>query len=205
MMVKIFGAKRGNPFRCHVLVKEIGLDYEEVSVDLSKGEQNSLEYRMINPNSKIPSMVDGDFILWESMAINNYLAAKYKPELLGDSLEDKALIDQWSYWSILEIQPHFFSIAFQKFRVPEDQKDEKVLQKAMSELPRVLTILEEHLKEREFMLGSKFSLADINVASTVAASQFAQYDISKYTNITRWLQNLYERPSFKECMGTAGK
>ena len=201
-MIKLFGAKRGNPFRCHVLAKEIGLDYEEVSVDLSKGEQNSPEYRMINPNSKVPSLVDGEFILWESMAINNYLCAKYKPDLLGDSLEEKALIDQWSYWAILEIQPHFFSIAFQKFRVPDDQKDEKVLQKAMSELSRVLTILNDHLKNREYVLDNKFSLADINVASTVSASQFAQYDISKYTNITRWLENLYERPSFKECMSS---
>jgi glutathione S-transferase len=197
-MIKIYGQKRGSAARCHVLAKEIGLEYDEVPIDLQKGEQNSPEYQKLNPNKKIPTLVDGDFVLWESAAINNYLASKYKPELLGGSLEDRALIDQWTFWGMLEVQPHLFRMGFLKFRVPEDQRDEKAIQEAMKALPGVFTILEEHLSGRQYVLGAKFTLADINLGTVVLATRFAEYDISGYGNINRWMRTLLERPCFKE-------
>ncbi|MFC1534387.1 glutathione S-transferase family protein, partial [Thermodesulfobacteriota bacterium] len=144
-------------------------------------------------------------VLWESAAINNYLASKHKPELLGDSLEDKALIDQWSYWGSLDMQPLFHRISFQKFRIPEDQRDEKVIQDDMNALPRVLKLLDEHLSEREYMLGDKFTLADINLGITVLVSRQAEYDLSEYANISRWMEMLLERPSFKEGLDSPKK
>ena len=140
-MIKIYGPKLGSAFRCHVLMLEMGIEYEEIKVDFEKGDQFKPEYLRLNPNGKIPCIVDGDFVLWESMAINNYLATKYKTDLLGDSPEEKALVDQWSYWSMLEMQHNLYTIAFQKFRATEDQKDEKAVEKAMEELPKVFKIL----------------------------------------------------------------
>lgn len=197
-MVKLYGPKRGSAARCHVLAKEIGLEYEGISIDLGKGEQNSPEYLKLNPNGKVPSLVDGDFVLWESAAINNYLASRYKPELLGDSIEDKALIDQWSYWGMLEIQPHIHRIGFQKFRVPDDQRDENAIQEAVNALPGVLKILDEHLSDREYMLGDRFTLADINLGTVVMGTQRIEFDLSDYSNINRWMQMILKRPSFKE-------
>jgi glutathione S-transferase len=197
-MVKLYGPKRSNAGRCHILAKEIGLEYEAVPVNLPKGEHNSPEYLKLNPNGKVPCLVDGDFVLWESVAINNYLASKHKPELLGDSLEDKALIDQWSYWGSLDMQPLFHTISFQKFRVPEDRRNEKAIQDAMNALPRVLKLLDEHLSDRKYMLGDKFTLADINLGIAVLGARGAQYDLSDYANISRWMEKLLERPSFKE-------
>jgi len=204
-MVKLYGPKRGSAARCHVLAKEIGLEYEGIPIDLRKGEQNSPEYLKLNPNGKVPSLVDGDFVLWESAAINNYLASKYKPELLGDSLEDKALIDQWSCWGMLEVEPHIRKIGFQKFRVSEDQRDENVIQEAENALPRVLQILEEHLSDREYILNGKFTLADINLGTVVLGARFAEYDFSGYGNINRWIQVLLKRPSFKEGLDSPRK
>ncbi len=195
-MVKLYGSKMSSAFRCHVLAKELGLEYEEVPVDLEKEEEKRPEFRKLNPNGKVPCLVDGDFIVWESMAINNYLASKYNPNLLGDSLEDKALIDQWSYWGILEMQTFLFTLFFQKLVVPEDQRDEKVLKEAMDALPRVFKILDEHLSDREYMLGDVFTLADINMGTIVFVTQLIQYDLSEYPNITRWVQLLIKRPSF---------
>jgi glutathione S-transferase len=197
-MIKIYGIKLGSAFRCHVLMLEMGIEYEEIMVDLANGDQFKPEYLKLNPNGKIPCIVDGDFVLWESMAINNYLATKYNTDLLGDSPEEKALVDQWSYWSILEIQHNLYTIAFQKFRAAEDQKDEKAINKAMEELPRVLKILDDQLEGREYILGDRFTLADINVASCVLAANFAQYDYSPYKNVTRWIAKLNERPSFEQ-------
>ena len=197
-MLKIYGPKRSNAGRCHVLAKEIGLEYEAVQVNFMKGEQNSPEYLKLNPNGKVPCLVDGDFVLWESVAINNYLASKHKPELLGNSSEERALIDQWSYWGSLDVQPLFHTISFQKFRVPEDQRDEKAIQDAVNALPRVLKLLDEHLSDREYMLGDEFTLADINLGIAVLGAKQAEYDVSEYANISRWIETLLERPSFKE-------
>ena len=72
-MLKIYGSKMTSAFRCHILAKEIGLEYEEISVDL---EHPGEDYLKLNPNGKVPCLVDGDFVLWESMAITAYLAAK---------------------------------------------------------------------------------------------------------------------------------
>ena len=197
-MIKIYGPKLGSAFRCHVLMIEMGIAFEEIKVDFEKGEQFQPEYLKLNPNGKIPCIVDGDFVLWESMAINNYLATKYNSDLLGDTPEEKALVDQWSYWSILEMQPHLYTIAFQKFRVPEEERDEKAINKAMEALPAVFKILDDQLEGKEYLLGDKFNLADINVASVVLIADFAQYDFSSYKNVADWISRLNERPSFEQ-------
>ena len=197
-MIKIYGPKLGSAFRCHVLMLEMGIEFEEIKVDFEKGDQFKPEYLKLNPNGKIPCIVDGDFVLWESMAINNYLATKYNNDLLGSSPEEKALVDQWSYWSILEIQSNLYTIAFQNFRVPEDQRDEKAINKALEELPKVFKILDNQLEGKEYILGNKFSLADINVASCVLVADFAQYDYSSFKNVKTWIKKLNERPSFEQ-------
>jgi glutathione S-transferase len=176
----------------------MGIEFEEVKVDLEKGEQFQPEYLELNPNGKIPCIVDGDFVLWESMAINNYLATKYNTDLLGDTPEEKAMVDQWSYWSILEMQPHLYKIAFQKFWVPEDQRDEKAIKEAEEALPGIFEILDNQLEGKKYLLGDKFNLADINVASVVLVADFAQYDYSSYKNVTQWISMLNERPSFEQ-------
>ena len=197
-MIKIYGPKLGSAFRCHVLMLEMGMEFEEVKVDFEKGDQYKPEYLKLNPIGKIPCIVDGDFVLWESMAINNYLATKYDTDLLGDSPEEKAIVDQWSYWSLVEMQPHLYSIAFQKFWVDENERDEKVVEKAMEPLPGLFEILDEQLEGKEYLMGDKFSLADINVASVVLVADFAQYDYSPYKNVTQWIAKLNERPSFEK-------
>ena len=89
-------------------------------------------------------------------------------------------------------------VSFQKFRVPEDRRNEKAIQDAMNALPRVLKLLDEHLSDRKYMLGDKFTLADINLGIAVLGARGAQYDLSDYANISRWMEKLLERPSFKE-------
>jgi glutathione S-transferase len=195
-MIKIYGSKLGSAFRCHVLMLEMGIKYEEVKVDFEKGDQFKPEYLKLNPNGKIPCIVDGDFVLWESMAINKYVATKYNSDLLGKTPEENALIDQWSYWSILEVQSNLYTIAFQNFWVPEGERDEKVIKKATDEASKVLKILDNQLEGKEFILGNRFTLADINVASCVLVADFAKYDYSAYKNVSNWIAKLNKRPSF---------
>ena len=180
-------------FRCHILAKEIGMEYEEVSVDLGNPGE---EYLKLNPNAKVPCLVDGEFVLWESMAITTYLAGKYKPDLLGSSAEERALIDQWSYWAILELQPDMFKVAIQIF-TPEDKRDMDVIKKGTANMQPKHRILDDYLSGREYMVGDTFTLADINVGSVAVINRLIGNDLSEFPNLEKWMNMLGQRPSFR--------
>jgi len=192
-MIKIYGSKMTSAFRCHVMAKEIGLEYEEVPVDLGNPGE---DYLTLNPNGKVPCLVDEDFVLWESMAITAYLAGKYKPELLGNSLEERALIDQWSYWSILELQPDMFKVVVQIF-TPEDKRDMDVIKSGISNMKPKHKILDTYLEGREYMVGHAFTLADIHVGSVAIINRLIGNDLSEFANLEKWLKLLGKRPSFR--------
>lgn len=192
-MIKIYGSKMTSAFRCHVLAKEIGLEYEEISVDLGNPGE---DYLKLNPNGKVPCLVDGDFVLWESMAINGYLAGKYKPELLGSSVEERGLIDQWSYWAILELQPDMFKVVMQTF-LPEDQWDVEVIHTGKENMRPKHKILDDHLIHRDYMVGGKFTLADINAGSVAMINRMIGTDPAEFPHMEKWLNMLGKRPSFR--------
>lgn len=188
-MIKIYGSKMTSAFRCHVLLKEIGVEWEEVPVDMSKGEHKSAEYLKLNPNGKVPCMVDGDFVLWESMAINKYLAKKYKPELLCDTIENMALIDQWSYWSIVHVQRYLFEMLM-------DSRPE-TREKGLTAIAPMHQVLDDHLAGKQFILGDTFTLADINVGTVIVVNRLIKNDISGFPNMVAWLDRLFARPCFQ--------
>ncbi len=192
-MIKLYGSKMTSAYRCHVLAKEIGLKYEEVSVDLGNPGEG---YLKLNPNGKVPCLVDGEFVLWESMAINFYLAGKYNPELLGSSIEERALIDQWSYWAILELQPDMFKVVVQVF-TPEDKRDKDVIKNGTANMKPKHRILDDYLKGREYMVGKAFTLADINVGSVAIVNRMIGNDLSEFVHLEKWLNMLGKRPCFR--------
>ena len=188
-MIKLYGSLMTSAYRCHVLLKEIEIEWEEVPLDMGKGEHKSPEYVNLNPNGKVPCMVDGDFVLWESMAINKYLAKKYKPELLGGTIENMALIDQWSYWSIVHAQRYLFEML--------SDQSEDTRKKCTAALLPLHQVLDAHLEGKEYMLGDSFGLADINVGSVMAVNRFVKNDIAEFTNLGGWLSRLFARPCFQ--------
>jgi glutathione S-transferase len=188
-MVKLYGSIMSSANRCHVMLKELGIEWEEAPLDMGQGEHKSPEFLKLNPNGKVPCLVDGDFVLWESMAINKYLAKKYKPEMLGGSIEAMARIDQWSYWSILHVQRYLFEMF-------SDSSKETRTRCTATLLP-FHQVLDAHLEGREYILGDTFSLADINVGTVIAVNRFVKNDISEFSNIGAWLSLLFARPCFQ--------
>jgi len=176
-------------FRCHVLLKELGVEWEEVPLDMGKGEHKSPEFLKLNPNGKVPCLVDGDFVLWESMAINKYLAKKYQPDLLGGSIENMALIDQWNYWSIVHVQRYLFEM----FMDPSDETRKR----CTTAIEPMHKVLDAHLAEKDYLLGDTFSVADINLGTVIVVNRFVKNDISGFTNMSTWLDRLQSRPCFQ--------
>ena len=102
MTVKIYGPTASRAARALWIVHELGIPFEHVALEMK--DLKGPEFLKINPNGKVPAMVDGDFRLFESMAINLYLASKYgRNGLFPQSLEDQALCYQWSFWGMTEV------------------------------------------------------------------------------------------------------
>lgn len=199
-MITIYGSPKSSSGRCFWCLEEIGAKYEAKSVNFKEKEHKSEAYLKINPNGKVPALVDDGFVMSESMAINLYLAEKYKPELLGKSINDKAKVSQWSIWAIADLQPPLIDIFIQLVFVPEERRDTAVIEKAQKKLPDLLEILDTQLENNDYLIGNEFSLADLNVNSVVSICFHVNYDLSKYENIKRWLSKIGERPAFKKYM-----
>ena len=196
-MIKIYGSPHSSGGRCYIMLEECGLKYEPVSIDMREGQHKSPQYLQLNPNGKVPTLVDGDLILWESIAINRYLAEKYKPELLGTTIEDRAHIDQWTIWSIAEFQPPLIDLFIQMVFVPEAKRDLALIEKSKEKSALKLSVLNSYLQGREFMVGNYFSMADLNVASVANIGPELDMDFSIYPHVQSWLDRIKERPSFK--------
>jgi glutathione S-transferase len=129
------------------------------------------------------------------MAINFYLAEKYKPALLGADLQEKADILKWSFWGLAEYQKPIIDAFIQKVFVPEAQRDQGVITRSLEKLGPLNEILNRHLEGRTYMVGTAFSLADINVASVARLCPLIGADLARYPALQSWVARLLERPA----------
>jgi glutathione S-transferase len=177
---------------CLWFLEELQKDYEVINIDLDKFENKSEEFLKLNPNGKVPVLVDGDFVIWESLAINYYLARKYKPEFLGKSLEESSQIEQWIFWMLAELQPPIVSI-FRHARLPGSQKNPAFFQAWKMQIMQLTVILEKELSNRQFLVGNNFTLADLNVAAFSSIHYILHSDLSLFPNFSKWLNSATKR------------
>lgn len=194
-MLQIYGPAGSSAGRCFWTLEEVGVPYEAVPVDFRKKEHKQADFLRLNPNGKVPLLKDGDFVLWESMAINLYLAEKYKPALLGAGLEEKAEVLKWSFWALAEYQKPVIDAYIQKVFVPEAQRDHGLIAKSLEKMGPLNQILDQHLQGRHFMVGNNFTVADINVASVAKLCPVVGFDLTPFPAIQGWLNQLMERPA----------
>lgn len=196
-MITIYGSKNSSAFRCIWVLEELNIPYTIKTLDFQKGENKSSEYLALNPNGKIPTMVDGEFVLWESLAINYYLMEKYNGVwLVGKTAEEHAQVNQWNFWSLIHLYEAFHPLVMQKFRNTPDSDATKA---ATSELlPRYLKVLDNRLHGREYLALDTFSLADITAMSVLKNAAFVSYDISSYPHIVSWMKHISERPVYQK-------
>lgn len=197
-MIKIYGSKMSSAARCIWLLEEVGAEYEIQPVDFQKGEHKAADYLKLNPNGKVPTLVDGSVVVWESLAINGYIAEKFQPELLGKTLEERALVNQWSLWALMHLYgDSLHALVMKKWRNTPETDESK---QAFESLPKWLGILNSHLTGKDYVLGAAFTLADLNVASVVNSTDFIGYDLAAFPEVKRWMGKIAERPAVKKMM-----
>lgn len=197
-MIKIYGSPRSSAGRCYLMLEECGLKYEHVKLDMGKKEHKSADFLKINPNGKVPALMDGDFQIWESIAINNYLAEKYKPELLGHGAEAKGLVYQWSVWAMTEMQSPFVDILIQLHFVPEEKRNHEKIEKAKMHIPELLNILDKALANKKYLVNDTYSLADLNIASVLNIGNSIGVHFDQFQSITNWFAQIKNRSAWQK-------
>jgi glutathione S-transferase len=196
MTLKIYGVARSRAARVLWMAKELGLDYEHIKVDFANGETRRPEHLALNPNGHIPVIDDGGVVLWESMAINLYLAKKYgSGGLYPARLEDEARAWQWSFWGMTEVERPVLTAMFNRAILPEAQRDAAAADAAEKTLAQPLGVLDGALARSAYLLGDNFTVADLNVASILAWARPAQIDMAPFPKVAEWLKKCAERPA----------
>jgi glutathione S-transferase len=194
--IKIYGVARSRAARVLWMAKELGLDYEHVKVDFATGETRQPAHLALNPNGHVPVIDDDGFILWESMAINLYLAKKYGAGgLYPSGLQDEARAWQWSLWGMTEVERPLLTALMNRAFYPENQRDAAAADAAEEAIAQPLGVLEGVLGCASHLLGERFTVADLNVASILAWARPAQIGLSAVPKVAEWLKNCADRPA----------
>jgi glutathione S-transferase len=191
--LKIYGIAQSRTFRTLWMALELGLDYEQVELGFGEDGVKSPSFRAINPNGRVPTIKDGDFALWESMAINLYLAKKFDRGLYPHDLEGEAKCWQWGFWTVTEIEQPIATWASNSFVLPEEKRDAAKAADALAQLQRPLGVLEASLAASPYLVSAGFGVADLNLAS--AMFRALQMDLTRYPKVKAWLDRCYARPA----------
>jgi glutathione S-transferase len=191
MAMKIYGSPMSRASRVMWCAKELGVPFEHIDVPWDKLKDTS--FLAINPNGKVPGFIDGELKLFESLAINLYIAKKYGTgEIYPTTIEDEARTFQWTLWAATEVEPLLLPSLMVKFGLSTDTAGAMA---AAERAKPVLKILDAYLDGREWLIGKKFSVADLNVASVVGMAKFGEVDISHVPNVSAWLDRSTSRPA----------
>jgi glutathione S-transferase len=180
------------------LADEMGLAYERIDAGGKFGVVTTPEYKKLNPNSRVPTIEDGDLVLWESNSVMRYLANRYGGEAFYPAdPAARADIDRWLDWQLSILTPVESPVFLGTIRTPAEKQDKAALAAATARLAPALGILEEHLAGREYMSG-RFSLADIALsifADRTLRNPFITAPALPATSA--WLDRLRQRPGFR--------
>ena len=192
-----------NALRSRAVIHELGFAPEIIDLDFATGGNRTPEYLAINPNGKVPTLVDGDLVVWESRAINAYLAA-LKPEhdLNPADPVRRAKVDQWVFWQAIHLGPAMQAVAFervQKKLFGRGEADEAAIVGHLKTVADSLALLDGALAGKEWVADT-LSLADFALGSTFILRKQAKLGVEPFPNVTAWIERLEARASWQQAL-----
>lgn len=193
-----------NALRSRAVAFELGLEPEIIDVNIGSGENRKPEYLALNPNGRVPTLVDGDVVVWESRAINAYLASKVPARnLYPADPATRALVDQWSYWQAIHLGPAMQRVHFervQKKGFGRGEPDEASIAGELKAIADMLPILDAGLAGKSWIAGD-LSIADFALATTFMFRKSARLGVEAYGNIEAWIDRLEATPGWQKAIG----
>jgi len=211
MSITIYGVTRSRASRPVWACLEAGLAFEQVPVIQARRLADPLAadaplntrspaFLAVNAMGQIPSMKDGDLVLHESLAITLYLARKAGPPLGPQTLEEEGRVLMWSFWAGTEAEPAAIQILYNRADLPEAERDRALAEAAIERLRPKLAVLDSALEGSDWLLGERFTVADINVAEVLRYAMPAPEAFEATPHVRRWMAACHERPTFQELM-----
>lgn len=194
-----------NGWKLPILFEEMGIPYDWALVDFDKDEQHSARFIAINPNRRIPALIDRPrgVTIAESGAILEYAAARFTSPLLPSPEEDLQLylqVKQWLYWQVSALGPSMGqAMYFQRIASVRGYDDPFAIGRFAAEAERCLRMLDDQLRVcgGPFVLGSRCTLVDVACFPYAASAYWAKADVSGMVHLRAWIDMLHERPSFR--------
>lgn len=182
-----------NARKCQAVVNHLGLDADIVRMDFFDGSLKQEDYLNINPNGRVPALVDGDLTLFESEAINMYLCTVKSENNTLFSPQLRPQIMQWVFWSVNHYNRHLVSIVWEAIIKPnflDEAPDETVIEESSKLFHSFAAVLDDHLNDRQFMVGEDWTLADYSIGHLEPFVDALPVDIKKYENIYAFYERL---------------
>ena len=192
MTIRLLGrATSGNVQKVLFLLEELGPDYVREEYGRQFGNTATPEYGDINPTRKIPALVDGDQVVWESNTILRYLAAKARSDLLPAEPGARAKVECWMDWMLATLNPPYLA-GFRAAKRPEPERGHTVA----IDLHAELALLDAQLAEQTWITGPAFTLADIALAPIVVRCMAFRVGMPALPRLEAWRERLQARPAF---------
>ena len=207
-MLTIYGVYRSRASRNIWLAHELGLPFKHVPViqayrlaDPNAADAplhtRSPAFLAVNPNGHVPTIDDDGLVLHESLAINLYMAKKHGGALAPATIAEDGLMSMWSLWAATEVETHALNILYHTIGKPPAERDPQIAAAAIEHLKAPFAVLDRALAATGYVVGSRFTVADINLAEVVryAATAPALFDAAPH--VKAWLATCQARPAFQ--------
>ena len=181
--------------------EELGLTYERIDAGGAFGLTKTPEYLSMNPNSVVPTLVEGDFSLWESNVVVRYLCAKHSMgRLYPEDLQERFNAERWMDWQQTTFSPAGRDAFWQLIRIPEPEQDKKKIEASIAATDILLDRFEQHLTKQEYVAGPKLTLADIPMACEIHRWYGLPVERKPRKHIEAWYAKINARPASKNVL-----
>lgn len=199
-MIRLLGrATSGNVQKVIFLLEELGLKYVREDYGRQFNNTNTDAYRKLNPNMKVPTLVDGDLVSWESNTILRYLAAKHNPALTGATPAEKTYVERWMDWMLASLNTPYVAV-FKDAKKPAAERSADFAAQS-ADLIAQLKILDGHIAGKNWFALDRLTIADMALAPVVKRSLEFPIERPEFADLSRWLKAIEARPAFAVAIG----
>jgi glutathione S-transferase len=198
-MIRVWGRNTSsNVQKVMWAVGELGLEHERIDVGRAYGGLDTGEYGALNPNRRIPTLEDGDVVLWESNVIVRYLAAKFGDGgLWPRDPAVRGVADQWMDWQQTTLHPDMSTVFWGLVRTPPEKRDQPRIDAAVHALKELWSRLDGHLKDRRFVAGDDLTMGDIPVGTLCYRYHALGIERAPLPHLEAWYERLQSRDAFR--------
>ena len=199
-MIKLWGRRTSiNVQKVMWVLAELNLEYDRLDLGGSFGGLTDTSYVKINPHQKVPTLVDGEVVVWESNAILRYLGGAYGCDaLFGATTATRAESDMWMEWYQSSVYASFQTLFHQTVKLPIGERSKAIREKAQANVSKQFALFDSNLATRAFINGEHLTLGDVPMAASLYRYFTMDIERTEYPNISRYYARLTQRSSYRD-------